>query len=198
MSRRRNTHWNLCRILQHATQAKAGLTETWPEANRQLLSQRCLICINEYWSLQPTCLTEPDYNIPDVFSKICIEVLSPMLSFIIQQTLDIMTVPDDWKGTLVTLVFKKGVLPWCRCHKSCWPWCGHYGRVAADQKHSDPHVSLLWSIARQMKMAHYLLRTVGERCLVVQTDKSFLNFYQATQHLSAMALCPPGHSLSPR
>ena len=64
----------------------------------------------------------------------------------------------------------------------------------------EPDVSQPWSIAKWTQASYTLPRTLRERCLVVRTGKSFLNFPKATQHLAAMALLqpPPEHSTSPR
>ena len=47
-----------------------------------------------------------------------------------------------------------------------------------------------------LKLNHFnkrglLSRALGERCLVIRADKSFLNFPQVSQHLVAMALPQP-------
>ena len=47
-------------------------------------------------------------GIPAIFLKICADELSPMLTDIIQQTLDSHCIPSDWKEALITPVFKKG------------------------------------------------------------------------------------------
>ena len=47
-------------------------------------------------------------KIPAVLLKKCAEEISPILTFIFQQTLDKGSVPDDWKIALVTPIFKKG------------------------------------------------------------------------------------------
>ena len=49
----------------------------------------------------------PD-KIPAILLKTCAEELTPILTFLFQQSLDQNTVPDDWKTALVTPVFKKG------------------------------------------------------------------------------------------
>ena len=46
-------------------------------------------------------------NIPAVLLKKCAEEITPMLSAIIQQSLDTHVVPDDWKKAAVSPVFKK-------------------------------------------------------------------------------------------
>ena len=63
----------------------------------------------------------------------------------------------------------------------------------------SPIVSLPWSIAERTQASHTSPRILGERCLVVRTSKSFLNFPQATQHLAAMTLSQPlpEHIISP-
>ena len=62
------------------------------------------------------------------------------------------------------------------------------------------HFLLPWSTAEWTQASYTLLHILGERCLVVRTGQSCLNFPQATQHLAAMALSqpPPEHSMSPR
>ena len=47
-------------------------------------------------------------NIAAVFLKSCASELAKMLSFIIQQSLDKQTIPEDWRKALVTPAFKKG------------------------------------------------------------------------------------------
>ena len=47
-------------------------------------------------------------KIPATLLKCCADEISPILTFIIQQSLDTSSVPDDWKVALVTPVFKKG------------------------------------------------------------------------------------------
>ena len=42
------------------------------------------------------------------YENICSAELTSMLTFIIQQSLDVGTVPSDWRKALVTQVFKKG------------------------------------------------------------------------------------------
>ena len=63
-----------------------------------------------------------------------------------------------------------------------------------------PHVSLPCNMAEWTQASYTLPRILGERCLVVRTGKSFLNFPQVTQHLAVIALSqpPPEHSISPR
>ena len=58
-----------------------------------------------------------------------------------------------------------------------------------------PHVLLPWSIAEQTQVSYTLPCILGERCRVVRTGKSFLDFPQGTQHLATMALSqpPPEH-----
>ena len=63
-----------------------------------------------------------------------------------------------------------------------------------------PNVSLPWSIAERTQALYTLPRILGERCLVVRTGKSFLNFALATPHLAAIAIAlsqpPPEYSIS--
>ena len=47
-------------------------------------------------------------NIPAIFLQTCASEIAPMLTFIMQQSLDSKTVPSDWKTALVSPVFKKG------------------------------------------------------------------------------------------
>ena len=63
----------------------------------------------------------------------------------------------------------------------------------------DPCVSRTWSMKERTQASYTLPRILSERCLVVRTGKSFLNFPLATQHLATMALPqpPPKHSMSP-
>ena len=43
-----------------------------------------------------------------IFLKSCASELATMLTFVIQQSLDKQTLPDDWRKALVTPAFKKG------------------------------------------------------------------------------------------
>ena len=47
-------------------------------------------------------------RIPPILLKTCADEIAPMLTFIIQQSLDTKTVPEDWRKAQVTPVFKKG------------------------------------------------------------------------------------------
>ena len=47
-------------------------------------------------------------RIPAILLKNCAEVLCTPLAFIIQQSIDLRTVPEDWREALVSPVFKKG------------------------------------------------------------------------------------------
>ena len=79
------------------------------------------------------------------------------------------------------------------CHKSSGSCCGL--QVSGVRcRHFAP-----WSMAEETQAVYTLPCMLGERCLVVRTGKSFLNFSHATQHLVAVALSqsPPEHNIPP-
>ena len=57
--------------------------------------------------LQPNKACGPDELPPTIYRDYADE-LAPMLAFIFQQTYDNGTIPDDWKGALVSAIHKKG------------------------------------------------------------------------------------------
>ena len=130
-------------------------------------------------------------NIPAAFLKHCAEELSPMLAFIIHQSLDNKTVPDDWKRALVTPIFKKGARSKCENYRpvlltaTCCRVAEHI-IVSQTMGHLDVHnilVNCQHGFRRKRSCETQLLITTHDFAAILnrhsQADVAVLDFVKA-------------------